>query len=79
MYEIDIEGTIAAENDENEYQRWRHKGVVNLHKIEAPFTVLFFWDPDCGHCKKSMPKMLEFYDDFKDKGVEVFARLYQDL
>ncbi len=73
MYEIDIEGTIAAENDEDEYKRWRAKRELTLHGVDAPYTVLFVWDPDCGHCKKSMPKMLEFYENFKNKGVEVFA------
>lgn len=73
MFEIDIEGTIEAENDENEYKRWRAKRELSLHEIKSPYTVIFVWDPDCGHCKKSMPKMLEFYDNFKDKGVEVFA------
>lgn len=73
MFEIDIEGTIAAADAENEYQRWKSKRNISLHGVDAPYTVLFVWDPDCGHCKKSMPKMLEFYDNFKDKGVEVFA------
>ncbi|MEO1516399.1 MAG: redoxin domain-containing protein [Bacteroidota bacterium] len=46
---------------------------ISLHSLEVPFTVLFFWDPDCGHCKKSMPDMLKFHDKYKAKGVEVFA------
>ena len=46
---------------------------LSLHELDADYTVLFFWDPDCGHCKKSMPKMLSFYEDYKEKGVEVFA------
>ena len=53
-----------------------------LHDFQSPFTVLFFWDPDCGHCKKSMPEMLKFYTDFKDRGVAVFAvctKLYDEL
>ena len=82
MMEIDIEGTIAAENEENEYKRWKAKRNISLHGIDAPYTVLFVWDPDCGHCKKSMPKMLEFYEDFKDKGVEVFAvctKTYEEM
>jgi len=73
MFEIDIEGTIAAENDENEYKRWRAKRELTLHEVPTPYTILFIWDPDCGHCKKSMPKMIEFYENYKDKGVEVFA------
>lgn len=46
---------------------------ASLHGIKAKYTILFMWDPDCGHCKKSMPDMVKFYDDFKPKGVEVFA------
>lgn len=46
---------------------------ASLHGIKAKYTILFMWDPDCGHCKKSMPDMIKFYDDFKPKGVEVFA------
>ncbi len=46
---------------------------ISLHEFSSPYTVLFFWDPDCGHCKKSMPDMIDFYNQFKDKGVEIFA------
>ncbi len=46
---------------------------ISLHEFEAPYTVLFFWDPDCGHCKKSMPDMIDFYQQYKDKGVEIFG------
>ena len=82
MYEIDLEGTIQAKDDENEYKRWRAKRQIALHEVASPYTVLFVWDPDCGHCKKSMPQMLEFYEEYKDKGVEVFAvctKIYDDM
>jgi thiol-disulfide isomerase/thioredoxin len=46
---------------------------MTLHGIESPFTILIFWDPECGHCKKAMPKLLEFYADYKDRGVEIVA------
>lgn len=45
----------------------------NLYSVESPFTVLLVWDPECGHCKKSMPALKDFYAEYKDKGVEVFA------
>ncbi|MBK8955652.1 MAG: redoxin domain-containing protein [Saprospiraceae bacterium] len=44
-----------------------------LHDIKSPYTVLIFWAPDCGHCKKSLPHISQFYQKFKDKGVEVVA------
>jgi thiol-disulfide isomerase/thioredoxin len=44
-----------------------------LWDVDADYTVLFFWAPDCGHCKKAAPFMVEFAQHFKDKGVKVFA------
>jgi len=45
----------------------------DIHKMDAPYIVLYFWDPDCGHCKKSTPKVLQFSKDYKEKGVEVIG------
>lgn len=45
----------------------------SLYAINARYTVLLFWDPDCSHCQKSMPKMIETYTKMKSKGMEVFA------
>jgi peroxiredoxin len=47
--------------------------VHSLYNIKAKYTVLFFWDPDCGHCQKSIPKLIEFYDKFKSKDVALVA------
>lgn len=46
---------------------------VSLHGIDAKYTVLLFWAPDCGHCTKSMPDIVKFYEQYKDKGVEILA------
>lgn len=46
---------------------------VNLSQIDADYTILYFWDSGCGHCKKVTPKLKEFYAEYKDKGVEVYA------
>ena len=46
---------------------------VVLHEIEAQYTVLFFWAPDCGHCKKSIPGVIDFYNAYKSRGVEILA------
>jgi peroxiredoxin len=49
------------------------KEWVNMYKIQSNYTVLIFWDPECGHCKKELPKILEYYHTIKDKGVSVYA------
>ncbi|MEO1263035.1 MAG: redoxin domain-containing protein [Bacteroidota bacterium] len=46
---------------------------IQLHDFKSRLTVLFFWDPECGHCKKSMPEMVDFAKQYKEKGVSVFA------
>ncbi len=46
---------------------------VNLHKIDKDYTILIFWDPECGHCKKELPKIAEYYQTIKDKSVAVYA------
>lgn len=30
------------------------------------FTVLFFYEPSCGHCKTTTPALVEFYKKYKD-------------
>jgi thiol-disulfide isomerase/thioredoxin len=48
--------------------------LISLYNIDAKFLLILFWDPDCGHCEKEIPKIKEFYDLNKDKyGVEVFS------
>jgi len=47
--------------------------MVSLRELKAKYTVIVFWDYECGHCKKSVPALYEIYTRFKDKGVEVFA------
>ena len=51
----------------------RDNSAVSLHEVNAKYTLLIFWEPDCGHCKKTMPALKDFYAKFQDKGVEVFS------
>lgn len=46
---------------------------VNALEIEAPYLVLFFYDPDCGHCKKKAPILVEKFEEHKNSGVNVVA------
>ncbi|NJK98730.1 MAG: DUF5106 domain-containing protein [Bacteroidales bacterium] len=46
---------------------------LNIHDIKAKFTVLAFWEADCGHCKKALPDLHKVFEDLKDQGVQVLA------
>lgn len=46
----------------------------SLYDIKAKYSVLFFFSPNCGHCKEETPKLVEFYNANKAKyNLEVFA------
>lgn len=51
-----------------------YKGIfVALDDVEKDFTVLYFWEPDCGHCKEATPKLKAYYEKPKSYSLEVFA------
>jgi len=51
-----------------------YKGIfVSLYDIDKEFTILIFWEPDCGHCREAMPKLKAYYEKAKNDNIEVFA------
>lgn len=36
----------------------RHGGRHSLHDFQAPMTLLYFYDPDCGHCRETLEQLL---------------------
>jgi thiol-disulfide isomerase/thioredoxin len=47
---------------------------VNLYDLNANFTVVVFWDPNCGHCKEEIPRMDSLYKaKWRSQGVKIFA------
>ncbi|MEY2997573.1 MAG: hypothetical protein RIQ82_954, partial [Bacteroidota bacterium] len=51
----------------------KDRGRIKLSEVQSPITILYFWDSTCGHCKKETPRLKKFYEEYKDKGVEVVA------
>ncbi len=61
-------------NDAPELSLWDTLGnEVNLRDINARFTVLYFYDPDCGHCQRKTPVLYEQYPELQSKGVEILG------
>ncbi|MDR1405873.1 MAG: redoxin domain-containing protein [Prevotellaceae bacterium] len=46
---------------------------VSLLDLQAPYTLLVFFDSNCGHCKTEVPKLHEIYTKYKDRGLQVFC------
>ena len=48
--------------------------LLALYGQEANYTVVLFWDPDCGHCRHEIPLIRDWINENGDKyGAKVFA------
>lgn len=48
-------------------------GYESLYDIESPYTLVYFFEPSCGHCKQETPKVYEVYNKFKNKGLAAYC------
>jgi thiol-disulfide isomerase/thioredoxin len=47
---------------------------LDFYSLKSEYTILYFWDPECGHCKKTTPKLQTLYEKkFKDRNIEIFS------
>lgn len=47
------------------------KMYVKLSEVKADYTILVFWDPDCGHCQVEIPILLQSYNEMKKQNIDV--------
>ncbi len=50
----------------------------SIYDIDSEFTILYFWEPNCGFCKQVTPELRKFYMKHRNEGIEVFAVCTQD-
>ena len=47
---------------------------TRLYDLKADLTIVCFWDPTCGHCKETVPKVDSMYQSkWKKMGVKIFG------
>jgi peroxiredoxin len=47
--------------------------AMSLYDVQAAYTVLYFYNPQCGACAEITPKVHTAYQKYKNKGVQLFA------
>ena len=48
--------------------------LLSNYGFNNKYTIMWFWDVDCGHCKTATPKLIEFYNTYKDTfDFEIYA------
>lgn len=46
---------------------------IDIKRIPGDYTVVFIYDPECGHCRESAPKVHKMYHSLKSKNVRLIA------
>jgi thiol-disulfide isomerase/thioredoxin len=73
LVEVNKDHFLAAKTDTALKSNPYVGNFLNIHDVQAKFTVLVFWEADCGHCKKAIPKLHEIYETLKNKDVKIIA------
>lgn len=47
--------------------------ISTYKNIDKAYTILYFYDADCGHCKKETPVLVDFYANYPDDDLAVYA------
>jgi thiol-disulfide isomerase/thioredoxin len=51
----------------------------SLYNLNANYTVVIFWDPNCGHCKEEVPRLDSIYRaSWQKHNLKIFAVLTPD-
>ena len=71
-----LKPTLIGKKAPNMHLQTPDKKPVSLHGIDAKYTLVFIYAPDCGHCKKETPKILKTYEKIVDTmgiDLKIFA------
>mgnify|MGYP000120737265 CR=1 FL=1 len=48
--------------------------TTKLYAVQSPYTLVVIWDPTCGHCKETLPKLDSAYKaKWKNLGLKFFG------
>ncbi len=52
----------------------------SLYAVKAPYTLLVFWDPDCGHCREQVPLIDSLYNaEWNKTGMKLIGVLVDTI
>jgi thiol-disulfide isomerase/thioredoxin len=53
---------------------------TSLYSIKAPYTLVVFWDPDCGHCREQVPVIDSLYQkEWRQMGMKLLGVLVDTI
>jgi peroxiredoxin len=73
LINVPLEHFLRGAEDTAEKKNVYAGTPFKLSSYLKDYTILYFWDVDCGHCKKETPTMRDVYKRLKDKNVQLIA------
>lgn len=70
---IEMEQSLIGKQAGNVTARGYDGKMYTFFDTKAPIIVIFIYTPNCDHCHEQTPELIEFYEEWKAKGVEVYS------
>lgn len=71
LVKVNDDHFMAAEKDTSLKRNPYIGDFFFLHSINADYIFLYFWEADCGHCKKTIPELYEMWKRMKKEDIYV--------
>lgn len=73
-YATKLRSSLVGKTGANLIMQDQNMQPKSMYDIKARYTILFIFDPDCGHCREETPKLVDFYNkDHTKLNFEVYA------
>lgn len=70
-----LKPTLCGKVAPNMFLRDTSNNLIPMHSVKAKYLMLYFYDPDCGHCKKETPLMVKAHRKIVDS-MHVDLKVY---
>jgi peroxiredoxin len=65
--------TLIGKQAKNLKMETINGGAEALYDIDAPYTLVCFFESSCDHCRQEIPKIYSVFKEFKDRGLAAFC------
>ena len=67
------QASLIGKKGQNVTAKDQNGKTQSLYDIDADYTIVYMFNPDCEHCQEQTPQLVKFQKEWKSKGTEVFT------
>ena len=65
--------TLGATFENYNFHKPINSVAKSLYEMKSDKKVIVFWSSTCSHCETELPKLIPFYKQMKEKGIEIIG------